>query len=237
MIHSVFLYLYTMNRHSTYSFIYNLQRIILLVFFVTSAIAVSIPLALLVLKLSPDQLYPLVITLLVYIIAATIVGSMIHVISYIPFNLGTAFDPIKNDIASGRIASLEQLGERITSFTVQFYNFSFLDISHAFIQTEQSGVLGHWKNSQVEEMLKKHELLETSRQLLKIKWVDKISLEGEEYHLYLLPIWLGENWLGYMALLSENRISRFFQRFLMEYEENFLDDQIMHLVRFNKQMG
>jgi hypothetical protein len=237
MIHSVFLYLYTMNRHSTYSFIYNLQRIILLVFFVTSAIAVSIPLALLVLKLSPDQLYPLVITLLVYIIAATIVGSMIHVISYIPFNLATAFDPIKNDIASGRIASLEQLGERITSFTVQFYNFSFLDISHAFIQTEQSGVLGHWKNSQVEEMLKKHELLETSRQLLKIKWVDKISLEGEEYHLYLLPIWLGENWLGYMALLSENRISRFFQRFLMEYEENFLDDQIMHLVRFNKQMG
>jgi hypothetical protein len=226
-----------MNRHSTYSFIYNLQRIILLVFFVTSAIAVSIPLALLVIKLSPDQLYPLVITLLVYIIGATIVGSMIHVISYIPFNLATAFDPIKNDIASGRIATLEQLGERITSFTVQFYNFSFLDISHAFIQTEQSGVLGHWKNSRVEEMLKNNKLMETSRQLLKIKRVDKISLEGEEYHLYLLPIWLGENWLGYMALLSKNKISRFFQRFLMEYEENFLDDQIMHLVRFNKQLG
>jgi len=37
-----------------------------------------------------------------------------------------------------------------------------------------------------------------------------------------------------MAILSEKRISRFFQRFLMEYEENFLDDQIMHVVRMNK---
>jgi len=237
MIHLVFLYLYTMNRHSTYSFIYNLQRIILLVFFITSAVAFSIPLAILVIKLSPDQLYPLVITLLVYIIAVTIVGSMIHVISYIPFNLATAFDPIKNDIASGRIASLEQLAERITSFTVQFYNFSFLDISHAFIQTEQSGIMGHCKSSQVEEMIKKHELLDKSRELLKIKWVGKITLQEGEYYLYVLPIWLGENWLGYMALLSEKRISHFFQRFLMEYEENFLDDQIMHLVRFNNQRG
>ena len=237
MIHLVFLYLYKMNRHSTYSFIYNLQRIILLVFFVTSAVAFSVPLAIMVIKLSPHQLYPLVITLLLYVIAATIVGSMIHVISYIPFNLATAFDPIKNDIASGRIATLEQLSERITSFTVQFYNFSFLDISHAFIQTEQSGIMGHWKSTRVEEMLKKHALLDKSRELLKVKWVGKITLQEDEYHLYVLPIWLGENWLGYMALLSEKRISHFFQRFLMEYEENFLDDQIMHLVRFNNQRG
>jgi hypothetical protein len=226
-----------MNRHRTYSFIYNLQRIILLVFFVTSMIAFSIPLALLVIKLSPNQLYPLVITLLVYIIAVTILGCMIHVISYIPFNLATAFDPIKNDIASGRITTLEQLAERITSFTVHFYNFSFLDISHAFIQTGQTGVMGHWKSIQVEEVLKKHDLPEISRRFLKVEKVEKISLLGKEYHLYILPIWLGEKWLGYMALLSEKRISRFFRRFLTEYEENFLDDQIMHLVRFNNQPG
>ena len=233
----LFFYLYTMNRHSSYSFIYNLQRIILLVFFVTCTVAFSIPLAILVLKLSPNQLYPLVISLLVYIIAATIVGCMIHVISYIPFNLASAFDPIKNDIASGRITTLEQLGERITSFTVQFYNFSFLDISHAFLQTEGSGLMGHWKSIQVEEMLKERALLEKSRHLLKVTTAGKILLPEGEYYLYILPIWLGENWLGYMALLSEQRISRFFQRFLMEYEENFLDDQIMHMVRFTNRSG
>ena len=131
-----------MNRRSSYSFIYNLQRIILLVFFTTTSIALSIPLAMLVVKLSPNHLYPLVITLLAYMILMIIIGAMIHVISYIPFNLATAFDPIKNDIAFGNITTLEELGERITSFTVQFYNFSFLDISHAYLETSESGIIG-----------------------------------------------------------------------------------------------
>jgi len=223
-----------MNRRRSYSIIYNLQRIILLVFYSTTFIALSIPLARFVLKLSQDQLYPLVITLLVYLILVIIVGSMIHVISYIPFNLATAFDPIKNDIAEGRISTIEELAKRITTFTVQFYNFSFLDISHAFLETEGSGVIGFESNNQVEKVLKEYSMLDKSKVLEEITLAGKISLPERDYHLYILPVWMGGTWLGYMALLSEKRISRFFQRFLMEYEENFLDDQIMHLVKFTK---
>jgi hypothetical protein len=223
-----------MNRHNHYSFIYNLQRIILLIFFATTAIAISIPLSMLILGLSPNKPFILVISLLVYIILMIVVGSMIHVISFIPFNLATAFDPIKNDIASGRISTIEQLGERITTFTVQFYDFSFLDIAYAVLHTEESGMMANPKNSQLEHILQELDIPEKSRQTERIIQGGKIPLEGNIYHLYILPIWLGENWLGYLALLSEQRISRFFQRFLMEYEENFLDDQIMHLVRFNK---
>ena len=223
-----------MNRRSSYSFIYNLQRIILLVFFTTTSIAISIPLARLVLKLSPNQLYPLVIALLVYIILVIILGSMIYVISYIPFNLATAFDPIKNDIASGKINTIEELGERITAFTVQFYNFSFLDITHAYIEIEDSGVIGFESNTQLDKILKEYRMLDKSKVLDEITLAGKISLPERDYQLYILPLWLGENWLGYMALLSEKRISRFFQRFLMEYEGNFLDDQIMLVARMNK---
>ncbi len=222
-----------MSRRSSYSFIYNLQRIILLVFFTTTSIALSIPLAKLALKLSPDQLYPLVIILLVYFILVIILASLIHVISYIPFNLASAFDPIKNDIASGKISSIEQLGERITSFTVQFYNFSFLDITHAYIEIGDSGIIGFESNNQLDLILKDIKILDKSKVLEEITLAGKISLPERDYQLYILPLWLGESWLGYMALLSEKKISRFFQRFLMEYEGNFLDDQIMHLVRYN----
>ena len=223
-----------MSRRSSYSFIYNLQRIILLVFFTTTSVALSIPLALLVMRLSPNQLYPLVITLLVYMILVIVVGSLIHVISYIPFNLATAFDPIKNDIASGKISTIEQLAERITLFTVQFYNFSFLDITHAYIETEESGIISFESNSHLDKILKDYKMLDKSQALEEIIRAGKISLPDRNYQLYILPLWLGETWLGYMALLSEKRISRFFQRFLMEYEGNFLDDQIMHVVRMNK---
>ena len=223
-----------MSKRSSYSFIYNLQRIILLVFFTTTSLALSIPLAMLVMKLSPNQLFPLVITLLIYMVVVVILGAMIHVISYIPFNLATAFDPIKNDIASGEISSIEQLGERITSFTVQFYNFSFLDITHAYIEIEDSGIIGFESNTQLNKVLKEYNMLDKSKVLEDLTLVGKISLPERNYHLYILPLWLGESWLGYMALLSEKKIGRFFQRFMMEYEGNFLDDQIMHVVRFNK---
>ena len=223
-----------MARRSSYSFIYNLQRIILLVFFTTTSIALSIPLAMLLMKLSPNHLYPLVITLLIYMVIVVILGAMIHVISYIPFNLATAFDPIKNDIASGKISTIEQLGERITSFTVQFYNFSFLDITHAYIEIEESGIIGFESNAPLSKVLNEYRMLDKSKVLEDLTLAGKISLSERDYQLYILPIWLGESWLGYMALLSEKKISRFFQRFLMEYEGNFLDDQIMHVVRFNK---
>ena len=223
-----------MNRRSSYSFIYNLQRIILLVFYTTTSIALSIPLSMLVVRLSPNNFYPLVITLLLYVILVIIIGAMIHVISYIPFNLATAFDPIKNDIALGKISSMEELGERITSFTVRFYNFSFLDIAHAYIETRDSGIIGFESNTQVDKVLKEYRMLDKSQTLEEITLAGEISLPESNYQLYILPIWLGENWLGSMALLSEKRISRFFQRFLMEFEGNFLDDQIMHVLRINK---
>jgi len=159
---------------------------------------------------------------------------MIYVISYIPFNLATAFDPIKNDIASGKILTIEQLGERITAFTVQFYNFSFLDITHAYMEIEESGIIGFESNNELDKILKEYGMLDKSKVLEELTLAGKVSLPECDYQLYILPLWLGETWLGYMALLSEKRISRFFQRFLMEYEENFLDDQIMHVVRMNK---
>ena len=171
-----------MNRHRHYSFIYNLQRITLLIFYFTTSIAISIPLSILVLGLSPNQLFPLVVTLLAYIILVIVVGSMIHVISFIPFNLATAFDPIKNDIALGRIHTIEELGARITSFTVAFYNFSFLDISHAFLQTEHSGLLGYQKNDQLEKILKERSILEKSRQTEHITPEGKITLEEALAH-------------------------------------------------------
>ena len=223
-----------MTRRSSYSFIYNLQRIILLVFFSTTSVALSIPLAMLVVKLSPNNLYPLIIALLLYTILVIIIGAMIHVISYIPFNLATAFDPIKNDIALGKITTMEELGERLTCFTVQFYNFSFLDIAHAYIETEESGIIGFESNTQVDKVLKEFRMLDKSKALEEITLAGTISLPERDYRLYILPIWLGERWLGYMALLSERPIRRFFRRFLMEYEGNFLDDQIMHVLRPHK---
>ncbi len=223
-----------MEQSRSYSYIYSVQRIILLVFYTTTSISMGIPLIKLVTRLSPHHLYPLFVSLLLYMVLVVVVGALIHVISYIPFHLANEFDPIQNDIASGNITSMDQLGERITEFTVQFYSFSFLDISHAYIQTEGSDLMGHEPNSQVENVLKEYQMLRNSQELDGITRAGEISLPEGNHHIYILPIWFGTRWLGYMALLSHKRISPFFQRFLMEYEDNFLDDQVMLMMHYGK---
>lgn len=151
-------------------------------------------------------------------------------ISFIPFNLAASFDPIKNDIASGEIMDMDQLGKRITSFTVEFFDFSFLDISHAFIQTADSKLISHKEMPNVARVLEEFEMLDKSKQMEEVIRAGEFETPQGSYQLYVLPIWFGSHWLGYMALLSEKRISRFFQRFLNEYENNFLDDPVMFFV-------
>ncbi len=227
MIHIEICYICDMSKHQSYSFIYRVQRMILLVFFSTTAIALTVPLARLDSWLFPNQLFVLIASLVLYLVVVVVIGSMIHVVTYIPFNLARAFDPIKNEIVSGAIKDMGQLGERISKFTTEFFDFSFLDISAAFVETGDSGLISHADMEGVFPLLEQFEMLEKSKRLERIIRAGKLTFHGMEYHLYILPIWFGDRWLGYMGLLSEKRISRFFQEFLMEYEKNFLDDQVM----------
>lgn len=231
MNHPEFCYICVMSRHRSFSFIYNVQRTILLVFFSTTAIAFSIALARLVSWLFPGQFFVLIASLVLYVVLAVVAGSLIHVVSYIPFNLASAFDPIKNDIASGAIGDMEQLGKRICRFTTDFFDFSFLDIAGAFIQTGESDLISHEDLADVAAEMGKFGMLERSKQIEKVERAGRFTRQGREYHLYILPIWFGEHWLGYMGLLSEKRISRFFLEFLMEFENDFLDDQILHVMK------
>ncbi len=223
-----------MSRQRSYSYIYNVQRIILLIFYTTTSIAISIPLMKLVNTIWPGNLFPLIITLIIYLILVVVLGALIYVISFIPFNLAASFDPIQNDLATGKIKNMDQLGKRITEFTVEFFNFSFLDISHAFIQTADSKLISHKEMPNVAKVLEEFEMLDKSKQMEDVIRAGELETPHGKYQLYVLPIWFGDQWLGYMALLSENRISHFFRRFLNDYENNFLDDPVMFLVHTMK---
>jgi Ca2+/Na+ antiporter len=140
MIQCEFCYICYMGAIRSYSSIFRVQGFIVLVFYGVSMISLSIPLVTLVTAVFTDHFYPLVLFLLLYTVGVVVLGSLIHTVSYIPFHLATAFDPIKNDIAAGRIREMEDLGKRITQFTTDFFNFAFLDIRHAYFHTAGAGI-------------------------------------------------------------------------------------------------
>jgi len=223
-----------MAQRRSFSYIYNFQRIILLIFYTTTAVALSIPLAMGLFNLFSASVFPLIIGLVIYMLGVVVFGSFIHVVSYIPFNLATAFDPIKNDIASGKIGNTEQLGRRLTLFATTFFDFSFMDIEYALLHLEGSPMVSHQELPGLEKILEEYGMMEKSRQLEEVIRAGRITLEQKGYHLYILPIWFGERFLGYMALVSATRINHFFRKFLAEFENNYLDDQIVIVEQISK---
>jgi len=211
--------------------IQKVQRFIIMALYSLAMAALSIPLVKLVTTLSPDHLYPLLVTLLLYMAGVVVLGSIIHTFIYIPFNLAREFDPIKNAIAAGEISNPEQLGKEVTAFTTRFFDFAFLDIDHAFIHVGEAGPVSHEDLSGAYGVLESNDIPGQSRKLESVTRAGKLILDGKEFHLYILPIWFRDRWLGYMGLLTRQRIGWLHRRFLTDFENQFLDDQFMHVIQ------
>ncbi len=226
------------NKHPEISYIccmkYRLPQVILLVLYTISMVALSIPLVRLVNLLSPDSLFPLLATLLIYMSVVVVGGCLIHTISHIPYRLASEFDPIKNDISSGDITNLEELGLRLSHFVTRFFDFTFLDINYAFLHTDKTGLVSNENLPEAKSAMEEFGMLEKSKTLKEIHRAGKLAIGNEEYHLYILPIWFGDHWQGYMGLLSRRRIGKYFQKFLMDFENNYLDDQLMLVTRISQ---
>jgi len=128
--------------------------------------------------------------------------------------------------------SLKPPGKPIAASS--FFNFSFLDIDHAFIQSPGTDLISHEDLEGIKQVMDDYNMLEKSQGQEQVIRAGKVSLPSGTYHLYVLPIWFGNRWLGYMGLLTKRQINRFFLKFLEEYENNFLDDQIMHVIQASK---
>jgi len=209
--------------------IYRVHRQLMLLFYTISMLALSVPLAMGVRALFPTHFYPLLVFMVLYLVLVVVLGSVIHTISYIPYQLARAFDPIKNNIASGEISSVEDLGKCLCRFTEEFYDFAFIDVDHAFIYTEETGLLSHQDLSDAFNAMESFGMDKISQTLYEATYAGKVEYHAHSFHLVILPLWFGDQWLGYMGILSRKRIGRFHLHFLNEFEEFYLDDQLMYL--------
>jgi hypothetical protein len=161
-------------------------------------------------------------------------GTFIYLLSYIPFNLSSAFDPIKNDIAIGRIRTLESFGKRITAFITGFFNFAFLDIEYAIFHHKDLGIISDQADPAILKDLTALDIDGSISGQDQIMYRGKSMVNGKSFHFYVLPVRFGNQTLACIGLLSARRISRFFRKFIMEFENNFLDDQLMHVINYSK---
>jgi hypothetical protein len=218
------------QRNRSFSVLYGIQRTLLAVFYLVSVLSLFWIIFYLLDDVLGLQGVTIILLTILYLVLVVLGYSFIHVISYIPSNLAGAFDPIQNAIADGSIRSAGHLAMDLSAFLVTFFNFAFFDIEYAMVKIKND--MGSWPGQQdpgelglnIGELDKRNEEVTETRYVGKIKFLDRTG------HLYLTPMSFGGENLGYMAVVTRHRLWKIFIHLLTEFEDHFVDDQVVHIL-------
>ncbi len=215
-----------------------IQRNLVLIFYIVFCLALIFPVWLLF--YAPDTLgfkmpYSVII-LIVAVMAVTFVmiGSYFYLIVALPDRLSRNFDVIKNNIASGKINTTESFAHEVINFILKQFDFVFLDVEYAAIGLADS------KNVFFNDDFPK-EMFEDYSEVFKkcSETEDVISLGSERYldkknHKYLVPIHFGNRYLGFIIVLTNKKLSPLFKGILADFENFYIDDQLVHVLNNQK---
>jgi hypothetical protein len=212
-----------------------LRKWIILTFFIVSVVAIS---ATVLFALGSEGnvsgRIQLMLGLLITL-GATFLGAFLNVLLDVP-NMASEFDPIKNAIANRNISSPAEFSEKVVEFLTRFFSFVFFDVRHALvfvIKEEYQFSSNDLRNALTSEDLEY--VKEKSKELPDGFLYKTIEVAGSKNYMYVVPIIFGDRWLGYFAVLTSMRLLGVFQQVLSQFEDDYLDDQLIHVLDYKKQ--
>lgn len=218
------------QKNRSFSVLYGLQRTLLAVFYLVSVLSIFWIIFYLLDDILGLQGVAIILVAIVYLVLAVLGYSFIHVVSYIPSNLAGAFDPIQNAIADGSIQTAGDMARDLSAFMVTFFNFAFFDIEFALVKIKNEMGMFPADKGPGEMGLNTGELDEKNETITETIYVGKIKSGDRSGHLYLTPMIFGDDNLGYIAVVARHRLWRIFRHMLTEFEDHFVDDQVVHIL-------
>jgi len=169
--------------------------------------------------------------------AGTVFGAILSVILDLP-QIGYYFDEIKNDIALKEIRTPEAFADRLTFLFCDYFTFYFFTVRFCFVKIENSAYF--YSNDIILKIIGQSTLDEinlASRKTEDVFYKGSYTFDNKNIHLYIIPIWFGERWLGTVGILTPFKLLKIFQRYLNEIENLYIDDQLLHVLNLYKANG
>ncbi len=222
------------ETNSFFELFYGVRRLILLTFYIVSVVALG---SVIVVLLNTAGVAPPIQVLVVLLLSVVSIGggAFLYVMLELP-QIGYSFDQIKNDIAAGRMRTANQFSQRLVTLLCRHFSFAFFATEYAFIKVQQEKPVA--SDPAVLAALSADDLarlLTLSQETEAVIYVGKYDVAGKGYHLHLVPIYFGQRWLGYIGLLTHQKLWRIFTHFLVDFENNYVDDQLVHVLDLQKQ--
>jgi hypothetical protein len=217
------------DRSTHFSLIYGLQRTIFTTLYIISSLAILTLILYILVELFKLNGFITFFAVIIYLVLTVILGSYLHVLSFIPVNLASSFDPIKDDVAQGNIKTPEEFSHRICRFITGFFSFTFFDIAHCLVHIKGQSITSTFDHNNTkydDDYLGKR-----SRAAHEVTHAGRLNIGGVNHNQYLVPVWFGEEWLGFITVYTRQILRKPFRNLLSDLENNFIDDQLIHILK------
>ena len=178
----------------------------------------------------------LALYVILFILIAALLGAWLWVLVSLPQGLSARFDPIKNRIAAGEITSSKMFSEELAAFIASYFSFFRFDVNCVIVQVKNHDPYRFPEDNSM-PYPEIRQLAEQSRSTRDLIPLGRQKCSGQNYYGYLVPIWFGGDWLGYFCVFTDTRLMKLFQQVLKEFEEQYVDDQLVHVLHFEKRTG
>jgi len=202
----------------------NIQMAVLIPAYIILAGTLSLALAYLATSLSVPPLVVLFISLIA-VLCFAVLGSFLYVIWSMQFRIQYEFDDIKNRIASGKIDKLDQFEDELCRFILNFFRYSFFSVNHCIIKLKNRPV----HNPDLIQTAGIDEIEKYATTCHDVKLYDRQNTPQGRIYTYLLPVWFGHDYHGFILMLTDKRLPGIFKKLLCDFENNFIDDQLLHV--------
>jgi len=217
------------HRKTHFSLLYGLQRTIFTTLYVISSLAILTVILYLLIETFSLNGFITFFVAIIYLVVAVILGSYLHVLSFIPVNIASSFDPIKDDVAMGKIKTEKEYADRVCRFMTGFFSFAFFDIHHCLVHI--NGFVLSSTFDQEKTLFDGDYLGKRSRTDQEVTHEGKLTIEDVTYNQYLVPVWFGGEWLGFITVYTKQTLRKPFRNILSDLENNFIDDQLIHIIK------
>ena len=167
-----------------------------------------------------------------FLIASILLWAYLFVLFSIPQKLAGAFDYIKNQISNGDITNPSAFSVELTNFLIKFFNYSFFDIQYAAVCTINNECVV--SSEEINSVLDWKEIGQKSSESPELQKNGRIKIDGINFYCYTTPIFFNKQNLGFYTVFAKQKLGRLSLKFLIDLEENFIDDQLIRLIPIEK---
>lgn len=174
-----------------------------------------------------DLIYRVFGTLII-LIGGILNWAFLIVLFKLPQKMAGAFDQIKNKIANKEITNSYDFSAELSGFLLEFFNFTFFDVEYSAVKILKEKV--YCSSEKIKETIQWNDNERFCLVTPDLQKHGRTKIGKSFYYGYTIPIHFGDTYLGYFTVFTKQKLGNMSLKQLADLENNFVDDQLMHVM-------